>query len=93
MQGEPPYAGPLYLEVHFHFLKAKSWSKRQADEAYHHVYKPDLDNLIKLVKDSLNKKVWVDDAQVAVMVSSKTYGEDEGISILVRPATILDTLG
>ncbi len=35
--------------------------------------KPDLDNLIKAVKDSVNGIVWLDDAQVTEMRAVKVY--------------------
>jgi Holliday junction resolvase RusA-like endonuclease len=35
--------------------------------------KPDLDNLLKLLKDACNGIVWMDDSQVVIMIAKKVY--------------------
>ena len=53
--------------------------------------RPDLDNLTKLVLDSANGILWVDDGQVARLEVEKRYGPEARTEIIVR--TILDDLG
>lgn len=49
-----------------------------------YVYRPDLDNLDKCVRDALNGLAWVDDQQVYLTLSSKKYSKDwEGVHIAV----------
>lgn len=52
---------------------------------------PDLDNLEKLIKDSLKGIAWVDDKQVCAATKLKTYGPvDETIVVIEQVAVGLD---
>ena len=56
---------PVVLDVRFWFPVPKSYMrKRRPVPEAPHTSKPDLDNLLKLVKDALNGVAWSDDAQV-----------------------------
>lgn len=46
--------------------------------------KPDLDNLVKTVKDALNGVAWEDDAQVVYIDAHKFYAKPEGWYIRVE---------
>ncbi len=76
---------PIILIVDFIFAPNKSDSKkiRQLKESgsMYHIKKPDLDNLVKLVKDALNESVIVDDAQIVAIYSQKLYGKEDKIII------------
>jgi Holliday junction resolvase RusA-like endonuclease len=67
-----PLTGPIGLEVLFVFSRPKSkvWKKRPMPREPH-TSKPDLDNALKAVKDSLSKQVWRDDAQVSAANCTK----------------------
>ena len=41
--------------------------------AFPHTKKPDLDNLVKFIKDCANGILWADDSQVVSLVASKAY--------------------
>jgi Holliday junction resolvase RusA-like endonuclease len=47
--------------------------------------KPDLDNMIKAVKDGLNGVAWKDDAQVVKVLALKYYGESPRADIRITP--------
>lgn len=47
--------------------------------------RPDLDNLDKLVLDSLNKKLWNDDSQIVTKITLKKYAAKNSIRIIVVP--------
>ena len=52
--------------------------------------KPDLDNIVKLVADSLNGVAYRDDAQIVVIDAHRRWaqdGEQAGLTITVAPAT------
>lgn len=76
MANRPPHEGAVELVVSCVSLIPASWSKRKKAEALHgpKVTKPDLDNLLKQIKDALKEVVWRDDAQVARLMAAKSYG-------------------
>lgn len=86
-----PLEGPLELIVSFRFRRPQSWSKlrREAvDEGVEEPWrtgKPDLDNLVKTVKDAAKGILWHDDAQVVVLEADKAYGPDDETIINVSP--------
>lgn len=73
-----PYDGPVMLSVESRFIPPSSWSgKRRAAAIAGMVYKtskPDVDNILKSVKDGLNGIAYVDDAQVVNVSAGKGYG-------------------
>lgn len=75
-----PFTGPLELSVFAWFPIPESYSKKRVHEIiltdYAHTTKPDLDNIVKLVKDSLNGLFWVDDKQVYKITAAKRYTSD-----------------
>lgn len=64
-----PWDGPVKLWVSFYFRKPKYLPKKIKA----HTKKPDLDNLLKSIKDSLNKIVYNDDSQIIISHMSKNY--------------------
>lgn len=80
--------GAVELRLGFCFKVPNSWSIKKTDEALNgilkHTKKPDLDNLIKAVKDALNGIVWHDDSQVFLVTAEKIYTE--------RPRTFIEII-
>lgn len=72
MGGQPLLMGPLALSVWFefarpkkHFYETRARKGQLRDDAPAcHDKKPDMDKLIRAVKDALTRTVWVDDCQV-----------------------------
>lgn len=58
----------------------KSLSKKKRAEAIagqlRPTKKPDLDNLVKGIKDGMSKVIWNDDAQIVEMIVRKFYSEN-----------------
>lgn len=80
IDGVPMILGAVDLRVDFIFERPKShfrsgrYSKLLKETSpQYHVSKPDLDNLVKLVKDALNGFMWNDDSQVNYEVCEKRY--------------------
>jgi Holliday junction resolvase RusA-like endonuclease len=67
--------GPIALKCLFVFEFPKSFSKKKMAEASH-ITKPDLDNLVKFIKDCLNGEAWRDDSQVVSLVAKKLYDRE-----------------
>lgn len=78
--------GPIEVDMIFYMPIPQSWSKKKKREAAgtFHTKKPDADNLVKGVFDSLNKLVWKDDNQVCKISAKKIYAEEPGISLDIK---------
>lgn len=63
--------GPVRLRVAFYLPRPKSLPKR----VEHHIKKPDLDKLVRSVKDGLTRVAWQDDAQVVRVEATKEYAD------------------
>ncbi len=77
MAGRKPLSGALMVSVDAYFPVPKSWSKRDRAAALigeiRPTGRPDADNIEKTVGDSLNKIVWLDDAQIVDAEIHKYY--------------------
>lgn len=85
-----PLEGPLELTVSFCFRRPNSWSKAERQVVDEdggepwHVGRPDLDNLLKLLKDAGNGILWNDDAQVVKIDAVKVYAAENETVVNVR---------
>lgn len=53
----------------------------------HHIFRPDLDKLVRGICDALTGIIWMDDSQVTVIMAVKRYAKDDEVpSVLVRVA-------
>ena len=82
--------GPISIRVGFymprpkgHYGTGKNVGVLKGNAPYYHTSKPDLDKLIRCVKDALTGIVWKDDSQVVMVEASKMYGEVAGARIAV----------
>lgn len=83
LAGYKPFEGPVRLTVQAVFPKAASWSKKKAAETFWHTSKPDADNLLKALSDSMNAVVFRDDSQVASASVIKSYSGDGSARLVV----------
>lgn len=81
MGGAKPYEGPVTLSARITYVVPKSWPKWKRELAMAGkvlpTVKPDIDNIIKAIKDAINGVVWIDDCQVCSMYASALYQDDE----------------
>jgi Holliday junction resolvase RusA-like endonuclease len=84
MAGQPPFLGALRMTVRAVYLVPESWSKKKREAAKWKSSYPDADNIGKLIKDALNKVVYVDDAQIAELTVQKVYGPIAGVTVTVE---------
>lgn len=80
--------GPMYLTILFnmprpksHFRTGKNAAMLKADAPKYHTSKPDLDKLIRCVKDALTGVAWVDDSQVVQVRAAKVFNHNPGAKI------------
>lgn len=80
--------GTVYLKLSFIMPITKSWAKYKIQQLrdgqeFPHTKTPDLDNLIKFVKDCLTGLIWKDDKQVYQVMATKIYGLDPETVIFI----------
>jgi len=81
-----PLDGPLTLDCTFLMPRPKRlYRKKDPSSKVWHISRPDLDNIIKAVKDALTGIVWRDDSQICELNIRKWHHEKEG-----HPAAILE---
>ena len=79
---------PLKIEILACFSIPKSYSKKKMlminNGELFPTKKPDCDNIIKIVLDSLNKIAYDDDKQVVEVTLKKVYSDVEKLVILIQ---------
>lgn len=85
MHGLPPLQGPCRLTVTAFYTWPKSATKKRkaAPDGAWKDTKPDTDNIVKIIKDSLNGIVFVDDAQCSDIRAVKRLADSSGLSVEV----------
>jgi Holliday junction resolvase RusA-like endonuclease len=73
-----PWAGAVGLALTFWLKKPQRHPKRRSVPA---IKKPDLDKLVRSVKDALTGTMYLDDSQVTWLTARKVYGEQPGVLI------------
>ena len=86
-QGFTPIQGAVCLTVYAHMPIPKCSLKKYAEYIHGtipHVKKPDLDNLVKQVKDCCKGALWIDDRQVVKLTAVKKYSASPRWRIVVN---------
>lgn len=69
-----------------HYGTGRNKDKLKESAPVFHTVKPDLDNLIKFVKDALNGVYWRDDSCISTVISRKVYTNDSPKTIItIKP--------
>jgi Holliday junction resolvase RusA-like endonuclease len=84
---EKPLEGPLSLVLYIYKSIPKSFSKKRYLDAVNGIIKPttkpDIDNVIKGIKDALKAVVWRDDSQIVRIMAIKKYDEVPRIEVII----------
>jgi Holliday junction resolvase RusA-like endonuclease len=82
---ETPIEGAVRLTVTVYRAIPKGFSKHKRRLALQGeilpVTKPDLDNVVKTLKDSLSRLIWRDDSQVVSLHATKFYSDNPRVEI------------
>ena len=86
------FLGPVRIDLTFtfprpkyHYGTGRNAGKLKPTAPTFVTTKPDLDKLIRAVFDALTvASIWRDDSQVVVEQSTKIYGDEPGVSVLVQ---------
>lgn len=76
--------GPVELTCVFRFPVPKSLKRETDARRFWKKSRPDLDNLVKQVKDALNGVVWRDDACVSMVHAWKCYDAEPSTTIVIE---------
>lgn len=85
MNGRQMLTGPVQAKFWFYLPMPRNIPKKRRPTALPH-HRPDLDNLVKSVKDALNGVAYHDDGQIVKLSAQKTYGTPAGVRITIAPA-------
>lgn len=78
---------PVAVVIGCRFPPMTTWPKEQRDRAlakHWMVGVPDIDNIVKLVLDAINKHAYKDDRQVVLVLAAKVYHEEAGVDVIVQ---------
>lgn len=79
------YEDAIRIELTFYMPIPKSASKKNkslmVDNTIKHVKKPDTDNMVKALLDSINKVAYKDDSQITQLIAKKRYASDANVGI------------
>jgi Holliday junction resolvase RusA-like endonuclease len=78
-----PAGTAIHLEAFFGMPFPSSMSQKKRDTA-DHTKKPDVDNLIKFLKDCANGIIWHDDSQVISVKAIKAYSTEPRTEFWVK---------
>jgi len=90
MGDRPKLKGAIHIRIQAHFKIADSWSKKKKEEAIigrlKHIKKPDVDNIAKIVMDSIRDGVVLeaDDCNVTYLIVTKGYSNDPRVEIHIE---------
>ncbi len=77
-----PAGSYVAVTVDAYFKIPKSYTKRKRLDCEHNIIrpdkKPDIDNVVKVVLDALNKVAYEDDKQVVGIICRKWYSQSSG---------------
>lgn len=73
MRGVKLLQGPLDLAVTIYRHPPQSWPKKKQAAAQWIAVKPDASNTLKLLEDAMNRIVWRDDGQIAMIELARIY--------------------
>lgn len=83
-----PLEGRIKVEIKAYFGVPKNTSKKQKEEMLNQnispIKKPDIDNIAKIILDSLNKLAFTDDNQITKLSMEKIYAEEEKVYIKIE---------
>ena len=92
-EGREVLTGPVAVIVEAIFTPPESWPKYRKEAALRgmwNVKKPDMDNIVKAVTDSMSGVIYDDDNQVAIPIGMKRYGETDATRITVIDLSAID---
>ena len=88
-----PLKGDIYLKVVFYLKRPKSHFrtgkyshllKDDYKDMVYHSFKPDLDNLVKLIADIIQPQMIIDDSQICMLQAEKMYSTNPRTEVVIQ---------
>ncbi len=83
-----PLDGRVFVKIMAYFKVPKSTSKKEKELIEEGLLsptkKPDIDNIVKIILDALNKMAFKDDNQITKLEVEKLYGNEEKIVVKIE---------
>ena len=80
--------GRIFIKISAYFKIPKNTSKKNTEKMlagdFSPTKKPDIDNIVKIVLDALNKMAFKDDNQITKLEVEKVYSEKEKIFVRIE---------
>lgn len=94
MGGRPLFTCPVRVEMEIRHPIRVSWSKSKTAGALNGsigcTVMPDIDNVIKIWFDGMNKCMWKDDTQVVGLHAIKIFAEEPSVLVRVIPLDLVN---
>ena len=95
---QEPYINPIYLKLifymprpknHYRSGKYKHLLKDRFIDIEHHIAKPDTDNLVKMIADTIQgkKRMIRDDSQICKLQAEKLYSKNPRTEVVIQEIT------
>ncbi|HBH3214186.1 TPA: RusA family crossover junction endodeoxyribonuclease [Clostridioides difficile] len=82
------FTGYIKMTLRCYYSIAKSNSKKVKEQKRNNVLrpnkKPDIDNVVKIIADSLNEIAYKDDTQIVEVVASKYYSDKPRVEVILE---------
>ncbi|HBM7309532.1 TPA: RusA family crossover junction endodeoxyribonuclease, partial [Clostridioides difficile] len=82
------FEGYIKMTLRCYYSIAKSNSKKVKEQKRNNVLrpskKPDIDNAVKIIADSLNEIAYKDDTQIVEVVASKYYSDKPRVEVMLE---------
>lgn len=83
-----PLENRVFVKIIAYFKIPKTATKKEKalieDNLISPTKKPDIDNIVKIVLDSLNKMAFKDDNQITKLEVEKVYGQEEKVFVKIE---------
>lgn len=92
---EEKLTGPVEMKITVKTAIPKSYSKKKTHFALNNFIrptkKPDLDNIAKIIADSLNKIAYDDDKQIVSLTINKFYAQKSNVEVELKEVALGET--
>ncbi len=86
-----PDDAQLHMEIYAYFSIPKNVSKKKREQMLsgdiRPTKKPDMDNIVKIIADALNRIAYKDDAQIVDTIVRKYYSDSPHVKVFIEIAT------